>query len=140
MASRPPTSHPPVRPLEPDPSSRESADDNERLARAIEGDQRAFQELYERHRRAVFKVAYGLTHSVEDALDVVQETFIKAHKSITRFERRASVGTWLCQIAVHQAIDLGRRRKVRQAEPIDEVPLPAKGQSPQAQASERELA
>lgn len=139
MTADPPASDPLVRPLEPDPDGADRAADAERLARAIEGDQRAFQDLYERHRRAVFKVAYGLTRNVEDALDVVQETFIKAHKSIHRFERRASVGTWLCQIAVHQAIDMGRRRKVRQAEQLDEMRQAGGQLGPAAQASEREL-
>ncbi len=99
----------------------------------------------------MFKVAYGMTRNAEDALDIVQETFLKAHRSLARWERRAAVGTWLCQIAVHLAIDLARRRKVRQADPLDErlvdgdsaggsgIKPPEGAQSPAAQASGREL-
>lgn len=115
--------------------------DQELLARAQQGDTQAFLDLYERHRRAVYRVAHGLTHDIEDAMDVVQETFIKAHKSIGRFERRAGIGTWLCQIAVHQAIDLCRKRKVRQSEPLDGVGREVAGRerSPDSHAREREL-
>lgn len=109
----------PVTPQD-DPRARQRVEDDRLIARALGGDAKAFEELYERHRHTVFKVAYGMTRNTEDALDVVQETFLKAHRSLARFERRASVVTWLCQIAVHQAIDLSRRRKVRQAEQLDE--------------------
>jgi len=122
------------------------AQDAALVARALSGDPKAFEEIYERHRGAVFKVSYGMTRSGEDALDVVQETFLKAHKSLARFEQRASLTTWLCQIAVHQAIDLSRRRKVRHAESLDERLVSdsnAAGRAaevgPAAQASEREL-
>ncbi|MCO5171500.1 MAG: RNA polymerase sigma factor [Planctomycetes bacterium] len=103
-----------------DPRAQARAEDDRLVARALGGDGQAFEALYERHRHTVFKVAFGMTRNPEDALDIVQETFLKAHRSLGRFERRASVVTWLCQIAVHLAIDLSRRRKVRQAEPLDE--------------------
>lgn len=122
------------------------AQDAALVARALAGDPKAFEEIYERHRGAVFKVSYGMTRNGEDALDVVQETFLKAHKSLARFEQRASLTTWLCQIAVHQAIDLSRRRKVRHAESLDDRLVSdsnAAGRAPEvgpaAQASEREL-
>jgi RNA polymerase sigma-70 factor, ECF subfamily len=122
-------------------------EDDALVARALDGDASAFEALYEKHRHAVFKVSYGMTRNAEDSLDIVQETFLKAHKSLARFERRASVSTWLCQIAVHLAIDLARRRKVRQAESLDERMVGhddaqspnASEVGPAAQASEREL-
>ena len=80
------------------------------------GDQDAFSELYERHRETVYRVAFKIILNKEDALDIVQETFITAHKALHKFEHRAAVSTWLCQIAVHRAIDLTRRRKHRSSE------------------------
>lgn len=115
----PPTSQPAPAPAD-DPRAAQRAQDDLLVQRALAGEGRAFEELYERHRNTVFKVAYGMCRNAEDAMDVVQETFLKAHRSLSRFERRASVVTWLCQIAVHQAIDLSRRRKVRHAESLDE--------------------
>lgn len=127
--------------------ARARAEDEALVHRALGGDGAAFEAIYERHRGAVFKVAYGMCRNAEDALDVVQETFLKAHKSLGRFEQRASLTTWLCQIAVHQAIDLSRRRKVRHAESLDDRFVSdgdaagpgAPEVGPAGQASEREL-
>jgi RNA polymerase sigma-70 factor (ECF subfamily) len=102
------------------------ADDVERVRRAS-GDGRVFEEIYRQYRSAVFKVAFGVTGNVEDALDVTQEAFLKAHRSLKLFEGRASLLTWLCQIAVHQAIDLGRRKKVRRGVELEECLVLASG-------------
>jgi RNA polymerase sigma-70 factor, ECF subfamily len=102
-----------------------SSEDSDRVRRAMAGDAQAFEELYTKYRPAVFKVAYGVTGNVEDALDVTQETFLKAHRSLELFEGRASVLTWLCQIAIHRAIDLQRRKKVRRAVGLEDYMTPA---------------
>ncbi|MEZ6184956.1 MAG: sigma-70 family RNA polymerase sigma factor [Planctomycetota bacterium] len=115
------------------------AQDRDLIERALAGDKSAFEEIYERHRHAVYKVAFGMTRNAEDALDVVQETFLKAHKSLARFERRAALRTWLCQIAVHQGIDLGRRKKVRRADSLEDGLVPSGEIGPRAEAREREL-
>jgi RNA polymerase sigma-70 factor (ECF subfamily) len=104
----------------PDPHAAERAYDAELVRKAKDGDKQAFAEIYERHRHKVLKVAHGLCRNQEDALDVVQDTFVKAHRSLGRFEGRAKLSTWLCQIATHQAIDLARRRKVRKTDPLEE--------------------
>jgi RNA polymerase sigma-70 factor (ECF subfamily) len=106
------------------------SEDEERVRRALAGDPQAFEELYTRYRPAVFKVAFGVTGNVEDALDVTQETFLKAHRSLELFEGRASVLTWLCQIAIHRAIDLERRKKVRRAVGLEDYMTPAGAKRP----------
>lgn len=82
--------------------------------RARAGDADAFRELVERHSRAVFRVAYRMTGRVEDAEDVVQETFLRAYKQLHRFESRANFGTWLHRIAANCAVDLLRARPRRE--------------------------
>jgi RNA polymerase sigma-70 factor (ECF subfamily) len=109
----------------PEASEMPCSEDEDRVRRALTGDARAFEELYTKYRPAVFKVAYGVTGNVEDALDVTQETFLKAHRSLELFEGRASVLTWLCQIAIHRAIDLERRKKVRRAVGLEDYMTPA---------------
>ncbi len=84
------------------------------VAQAREGDQAAFQSLVERHSRAVFRVAFRITGRIEDAEDVVQETFLRAYRQIDRFEARANFGTWLYRIAANCAVDLLRRRPRRE--------------------------
>lgn len=84
------------------------------IARAQAGDADAFRELVDRHSRAVFRVAYRVTGTVEDAEDVVQETFLRAYRQLHRFESRANFGTWLHRIAVNCAVDLIRARPRRE--------------------------
>lgn len=80
-----------------------------RPAQALGAD--AFRGLVEEHSRMVFRLAYRMTGNEQDAEDVVQETFLKAHKSLHRFDSRANFSTWVYRIAVNCAIDLIRRRK-----------------------------
>jgi RNA polymerase sigma-70 factor (ECF subfamily) len=85
------------------------------VALARDGDSEAFRALVERHGRAVYRLAYRMTGSAQDAEDVVQETFLKAYKQLSRFESRANFGTWLHRIAVNCSIDLIRSRPHREA-------------------------
>ena len=84
------------------------------VALARDGDTDAFRSLVERYSRYVFSVAYRLTGSVEDAEDVVQNAFLKAHRQLSRFEARADFKTWLHRITVNCAIDLIRSRRHRE--------------------------
>lgn len=113
--------------------------DREVVARAASGDEEAFRSLVERHSRYLYHVAFRLTGQPMDAEDVVQETLLKAHRQLRRFEGRADVRTWLHRIAVNCAIDLIRARRSREigADPGDlesasieplATPLPAPDQ------------
>lgn len=79
---------------------------------ALQGDQRAYKLLLERHRHAIFHIAYKIVRNSEEAADLVQETFMKAFGSLAsyRFEYRFS--TWLYRIAANSAIDYLRKRKI----------------------------
>ena len=83
------------------------------LARA--GDSDAFRALVERHGRAVYRIAHRMTGNPSDAEDVVQDTFLKAYRQLSRFESRANFGTWLHRIAVNCSIDLIRARPRRES-------------------------
>jgi RNA polymerase sigma-70 factor (ECF subfamily) len=63
----------------------------------------------------LFRVAHRVTGNKQDAEDVVQETFLRTHRELHRFELRAGVGTWLYRIAVNSAVDHLRSRR-REAE------------------------
>ena len=73
-------------------------------------DSDSFRALVEEHSPMVFRLAHRMTGNVSDAEDVVQETFLKAHRSLGGFDERARFGTWIYRIAVNAAIDLIRRR------------------------------
>ena len=85
------------------------------VALARDGDSDAFHSLVDRHSRAIYRLAYRMTGSAQDAEDVVQETFLRAYKQLGRFESRANFGTWLHRIAVNCSIDLIRARPHREA-------------------------
>ena len=73
-------------------------------------DSDSFRALVEEHSPMVFRLAHRMTGNASDAEDVVQETFLKAHRSLGGFDERARFGTWIYRIAVNAAIDLIRRR------------------------------
>jgi RNA polymerase sigma-70 factor (ECF subfamily) len=74
-----------------------------------------------RHARLLFKVAYGVLRNSHDAEDVVQETFLRAHRS--GFGEVRDVPSWLATIAFRLALD--RKRKPEELE-LAEVEVPAK--------------
>jgi RNA polymerase sigma-70 factor (ECF subfamily) len=83
------------------------------VARARSGDTDAFRVLVDRHSRSLFRLAYRMTGNQQDAEDVVQESFLRAYKQLSRFDERASFGTWLYRIAINCSLDLVRARKRR---------------------------
>ena len=84
------------------------------VARARAGDREAFRVLVEKHSRNVFRLAFRMTRSEEDAEDVVQETFLKAYRNLHRFAGRSEFSTWVHSIAANCALDLLRRRAPRE--------------------------
>ncbi|WP_428262826.1 RNA polymerase sigma factor [Haliangium sp.] len=86
-------------------------DDHELVERARGGDQEAFRLLYQRYHRRVYSLAFGVVRNQEDALDVVQEGFIKAHRYLDKFEGASSFYTWLYRIVMNLSIDHIRKHK-----------------------------
>jgi RNA polymerase sigma-70 factor (ECF subfamily) len=92
------------------------------MARLAAGDREAMEPLMGRHYRRVYRIALGYLRNPEDALDVVQETFVKAFEHASRWDSAAEVAPWLCRIAVNQSIDRYRRNRRRRASfsPLEE--------------------
>jgi RNA polymerase sigma-70 factor (ECF subfamily) len=86
-------------------------DDRELISRFKEGDRLAFKELVVRYQQRVFAVAYGIVRDEEAALDIAQETFIKAHKNLHTFQGASSFYSWLYRIATNLSIDYRRAQK-----------------------------
>jgi RNA polymerase sigma-70 factor (ECF subfamily) len=87
--------------------------DRELMGRLAAGDREALQPLMERHSRRVYRIALAYLRRPDDALDVVQETFVKAFRSAARWDPGSEVAPWLTRIAVNQAIDTYRRTRRR---------------------------
>jgi RNA polymerase sigma-70 factor (TIGR02960 family) len=84
------------------------------LDRARAGDEHAFRELTDPHRRELHLHCYRILGSVTDAEDVLQETLVAAWRGLDGFAGRASLRTWLYRIATNRCLnalrDAGRRR------------------------------
>ncbi len=90
-------------------AARPEPDETELIRRAREGDTQAFGLLVERYQHRVVRVAMAVVHNQEDALELAQETFIRAYENLAKFESRSSLSTWLYRIAANLAIDFRRR-------------------------------
>src|SRR6516164_1120461 len=87
-------------------------DDQRLIARCLhKRDPLAFAELVRRHEERLFNTVYRLLGNIEDAQDVVQETFINAYQSLASFKGDAQFFTWLYRIAYNTAISHKRKQK-----------------------------
>jgi RNA polymerase sigma-70 factor (ECF subfamily) len=85
------------------------------LERSSTGDRRALDELFRRYRQPAYRVAYRLLGQEADALDAVQDGFVKVLTSLSSFEGRSSFKTWLLRVVSNSALDIGRSRGRREA-------------------------
>lgn len=95
--------------------------DDPLITRFLRGDRSALEVLFVRYRETAYRVAYRLLGNEADALDAVQEGFIKALTHLRGFERRSSFKTWLLRIVSNAALDLGRSRGRREMLSFDTI-------------------
>ena len=93
--------------------------DEQLLGRFTAGDRLALDELFRRYRQPAYRVAYRLLGHEADALDAVQEGFVKALTHLQGFQGRSSFKTWLLRVVSNAALDLGRQRGRREAVSLD---------------------
>lgn len=87
-----------------------SLNSNELSLEALKaGDRVEFAKLVEVFSEPIYRLALRIVNREEDAEDVLQETFIKAMRSIEAFEGRSSLSTWLYRIAVNEALMILRK-------------------------------
>jgi RNA polymerase sigma-70 factor (ECF subfamily) len=98
-------------------TTHDPVDDRDLVEAARAGDRDAFRTLFERYHRRAYALAFGVLRHQDDALDVVQDAFIKAHKYLARFEGNSSFYTWLYRIIMNLAID--HLRKHRRIKPVE---------------------
>ena len=100
--------------------TRISDEERELVSLAKQGDDRGFAGLVRLHQRRAYMVARSIVLTHEDAEDAVQEGFLRAHQALDRFDTSQTFGAWLNRIVANAALDLARRRKVRNAEELSE--------------------
>src|SRR3982750_3998678 len=94
-------------------------DDDSLLARFAAGERTALEMLFQRYRLPAYRVAYRLLGNEADALDAVQEGFVKALTHLGGFQGRSSFKTWRLRVVSNAALDLGRQRGRRETMSLD---------------------
>ena len=93
------------------------------LDQALKGDLQAFAQLVELYQRPVYNLCYRMLGTAEDAEDASQETFLRAYRSLKRYDASRSFITWLLSIAAHYCIDQIRKRRYPVVS-IEDLPVP----------------
>jgi RNA polymerase sigma factor (sigma-70 family) len=79
--------------------------------KVLEGDARALDKLVDIHQAFIYNVAWKMTHSNEDALDLTQEVLIKVVTKLSTFKRRSAFRTWLYRIVFNEFMQTKRKAK-----------------------------
>ncbi len=87
--------------------------DATQVAETLAGNREAFRPLVERYSHRLFRLAYRIAENENDAEELVQETFLRAYRNLSRFEARANFGTWLYRICMNCSLDQLRKRRPR---------------------------
>jgi len=86
-------------------------EDSALVALAVDGDQRAFRELVERHQARAFRTALSILKREDQARDVAQDAFVKIYTKLPEFRGQAAFTTWLHRIVSNLCIDRIRKTK-----------------------------
>ena len=84
----------------------------ELVERCKTGDMLGYKQLYQRYAQAMYNTCLRILNNVQEAEDVLQESFTEAFKNLQRFEQRTSFGGWLKQICVNRSINQLKKRRV----------------------------
>jgi len=111
--------------------------DRDLIDRTLAGDGAAYGVLVERFQRKIYRVAWAILRDEVEADTVTQDTFVQAYTSLSRFEGRSELETWLTRIAINRSRDSLRRKKfvslfssrddedeTTMIEPVDDRPDP----------------
>jgi len=90
----------------PDPAA-----ERELVHRAQRGDLAAFEELVRHHHLRIYSLLYHMASNREDAEDLTQEVFLKAHAALGRFHGNSSFYTWVYRIAVNHALNFREKNR-----------------------------
>ena len=94
--------------------------DAELLAAHVAGDRYAFEELFHRHHRQLYRLATLTSANPDDAADALQDALLAAHRTAGAFRNDSAVSSWLHRIVVNACLDRLRRNKFRDYSPLDE--------------------
>ncbi|HXY38530.1 MAG TPA: sigma-70 family RNA polymerase sigma factor [Vicinamibacteria bacterium] len=112
-----------------DPAGPPAPDETFLLARARQGDLSAFEEVVRRYQRRVYGTALRIVRCHDVADDVSQEAFVRAWRSLDRFDTARPFGPWVCRIAANLALNHVRSPRARE-EALPEEQKEARSEAP----------
>lgn len=92
----------------------------ELISQCQKGDQDAFKEIFDQYHKKVYRIAYGVVRRREEALDIVQEVFIKLFHTLRNFKGKSKFYTYIYRMAVNTAIDHVRKTGKSVSSSLDE--------------------
>jgi RNA polymerase sigma-70 factor, ECF subfamily len=118
------------------------ASDSALIQATMAGSVQAFQDLMVRYERLVYKVALSYSRDQEQALDVVQNVFLKAYENLSSLRAEGSFKPWLMRITCHESVNwIRKQRRHMGHEQVDEdTPIPSKDSSQEDRLLGRESA
>ena len=106
---------------------------DEILTLCKQGDFDAFEQLVGRYEKMVYNLGMRLLGRRSEAEDILQETFLRVHKALPRFEGNGGLSSWIYTIALNQCRMCLRKQKGVVTEELDETILSYKTRAPEAQ-------
>ncbi len=85
--------------------------DDQVLDAILNGDQSAYAEIVDRHKRFAFNIANQILRNAEEAEEAAQDAFVKAYRNLKKFDRRSKFSTWLYRIVTNEALGRARKKK-----------------------------
>jgi RNA polymerase sigma-70 factor (ECF subfamily) len=93
------------------------------LEAARKGDPQAFSMLVDMYAKPIYNLCYRMLGNPQDAEDAAQESFLRAYRSLNRYDADRKLITWLLSIAAHYCIDQHRRVKAPQVSLDETAPI-----------------
>ncbi len=91
------------------------------IERAKKGSKQAYQVIVTRYMKKAYFIALGFVHNHQDALDISQDSFVKAYRSLRAFDARRPFFPWFYEIMKNRCLDHLKRQKLKNEVPLDSV-------------------
>lgn len=111
------------------------ASDGQLVAQVLDGQREAFDELIRKYQRQAVAVSYRLLGNTNDALEVSQDAFLKAFRSLSTLQKPEAFGGWLMRIVSNLSLNFRRGRKTRSALPLDDLLGPSSSEQSDTQTA-----
>jgi len=95
--------------------------DSEYIQKVLDGDAHAFRYFVEKYRDMAYSLAIGIVKNAPVAEEVTQDAFLKAYKSLDRFEQRSKFSTWLYKIVTNEGLKRLRKKEFYYTDDIHEL-------------------